>query len=225
MTLYRLLHFFGAHLGELFAALAGAMAGSFSAYWLQRGSEKRRKRAEYVAEIIKAQIVLTTQLNTLRNLWENNLKPLQDVPDRNAHLQLIRFFATGDPILDINAIAFLVTRKTPNITLHVHLAQRSYLNAIDALITRNRLYEELNLKSELVQLDGKIVTVKSDPRLPLLLEAATDNLFRVFPPAMERCATMIKELAKDGGERYYTWFSRRYGKRRFLKVNQPAGVG
>jgi hypothetical protein len=223
MWVEHLRHFVGQHLGEMAAALAGAIAGSFSAYWLQRWNERKRDWERKRGEIVKAQTVLLAQLNTLRNLWEKSLQPLENKPKRENLFGVIRFIAC-EPTLDINAIAFLVTRKTPSITLDVHLAQRSYLNAMDALRVRNELVDQVVFGSDPKAFDGNALTVNADARLIFRLKAETDNLFETFPKAIKRCTKMVEELRKLGRERYSTWYSRLFGDAGFLRVTNNANA-
>jgi hypothetical protein len=212
-------HVLHAHAGEVIAALAGALAGSFASYWLQRWNENRRDREDKRAAIVKAQVLLTVQINTLTILWEKHLKPHEIVANREQKIGPI-LFSECDPIVDINSLVFLVTRKHPQITFAIHMSQRSYTSALDALRYRNALHAEMFLKTPVITLGapGEVSTVQSDKRSIMVFKAATDELYRSFPLAIDRCKKSHRELRAAGIRDYSSWFSKRFSKHGFLRI-------
>jgi hypothetical protein len=210
------------HPGELVAALAGAVAGSFTAYWLQRGTEKRRERNENRAAIVRAQVALIAQLNTLQILWQQYFLPVLNDSERETKIGMI-WFVQCDPLVDVGTLSFLVTRKTPNIPFDVHLAQRSFISAMDALRERNSQYEQIFQRGETHAINPNTgqSLIRADPRAILNYRAATDAIYNLFPAAIARSEAMTTELKRIGVKRYTNWFSRRYGTSGFLSVKCP----
>jgi hypothetical protein len=72
------------------------------------------------------------------------------------------FFSERDPLIDIKSLVFLITRKDPNVTFAVHLAQRSYISATEALKYRNELHERLFLDDMKPTGGGKTVNLSAE---------------------------------------------------------------
>ena len=198
------------HSGETIAAAIGAVSGSFVAYWLQRGNEKRLDAQNRKRAIINAQVALVGQLNTLKILWEHHLKPFSGDPQRTAKIGPIRF-VEADQMADVGSLNFLICKETPDVPIQVHLAQRNYLSAIDCLKNRNRLSDDLYHSGKVANFGEKIAVIK-DPDMKVLaeFESETDQLFKSFPVAIERISAAIEMLRVLGSKRYSTWFERRY---------------
>jgi hypothetical protein len=211
--------------GELVAALAGAVAGSFSAYWLQRWAEKRRDKNEKRAAIVRAQAALIAQLNTLRILWEQYFLLFRNDANRESKIGMIWFVAC-DPLADVGTLAFLVTRKTPNLLLDFHLAQRSNISALDALRERNAQFERMFQRGQTRAIDpdsGQLL-ISAEPLSVMHFKAATDAIYTHFPVAITRSEKMIDELKRIGVKRYSNWFSRRFGNEGFLNVKPMSAI-
>ena len=219
-SLHQILH---AHAGEVIASLVGALAGALTAYWLQRWNENRRDREDKRAAIVSAQVLLTAQINTLKILWEKHLKPHESTPQRERGIGPI-FFSERDPLIDIKSLVFLITRKDPNITFAVHLAQRSYISATDALRYRNDLHEKLFREGTPVQIGdaGDATIIGADKRIVIAFKTATDELFKSFPAAIARCEEVHRELRRIGLQRFSSWYSKRFSKSGFLRLAEPA---
>jgi hypothetical protein len=125
-------------------------------------------------------------------------------------------------MIEIKSLSFLVTRKKPDTVIRLHLAQRSYLSAIDSVRTRNAAFEEVAYTSNLVGLSGNVGVLETDPRKVHRLKATTDQMFVAFPSAIESCERMIDELRVVGRSEYSTWFSRRFGKDGFIRLQNPS---
>ena len=211
------------HSGEVIAAAIGAISGSFVAYALQRGNERRIETERRRGAIINAQVALISQLNTLRVLWEKHLKPHADDQNRTAKIGPIRF-VLADQMVDIGSLNFLVCRDSPDAPLQVHLAQRSYLSAIDCLKNRNGLSDRLFHSGELVGFGEKIATLRNaDPKVLAEFESETNQLFKSFPDAIERTEESIEMLRRIGSMRYSTWLRRRFGPT-FLRVKKMSDI-
>ena len=124
----------------------------------------------------------------------------------------------AEPLIDLGDIEFLITRENATAFLQVHLAQRGYLSAMDALKVRNEMHDEVAFKSELVRLEGERGIFKSDPRKVMRLEAYTEQLFKSFPSAIQRNEEAIEILRQIGIKRYSNWFTRKFGKTGFLRL-------
>ena len=206
------------HGGEVIASTLGAIAGSFSAYWLQRANENRREKQQKCDAIIRAQVALVSQLNTLSILWLNHLAPLEHVQGRESILRPI-LTVDFELLVDVDSLVFLVTRKTPAITQTIHLAQLGYKSARDTIRSRNQAISDLadTHQAKEVNAEGVATFHNADPRRIYEIKAATDAIYRSVPNAITRCKAAVEELRKIGSERYSNWFTRRFSPR-FLKV-------
>jgi len=204
----------GGSLFVLLTALFGAIIGAFTAYlcdWLKEG---RKKRKDQHGAIMRTQLALISQFNTIDNLEKQFLEPFRQEPERE--LKLISF-VMHDTNLRVNydAIAFLLETKNPTLVLEVHAAEQSYLAAMDALNLRNEAYERLHSNSSVESLNrqtGQATIVVKDPRNLKLLKDTTDSLYTSVARAKERLTKHVNELYNVG--------KLLYPKRTFLQFEE-----
>jgi hypothetical protein len=208
-------HLFGllsANSSVFITAMTGAFFGAVSAYWSERFKEKRKRQTEEFGAIIRTQMALIGQLNTVSNVKKQFLDPLRDDPLRER--KMIAFDMTTTPLrVNYESIAFLLNSEDPNLVHEIHAAEQSFCSAMEVLDTRNRAYEKLHEKSQLEKFDpltGQCTIAVTDPRAIKLVKDYTDALFVGVDRACERLSTQVAELYKAG--------KRLYPKKKFLKI-------
>ena len=197
---------------SFFTGLIGAIFGACVAYCSDWLKEQRKKRNEQHGAIVRTQLALIGQFNTINNLKQQYLDQFRNDPQREA--KLIRF-EMQDAHLRVayDPIAFLLMTKTPSLVLEVHSAEQSYFSAMEALTARNQAFEKIHARSELEKLNqqtGQSTILVKDPRDIVLLKHTTENLYTTVDTAMDRLALQIKELQKAGKSLY--------PKKRFLQI-------
>jgi hypothetical protein len=194
-----LVSFWNANAGEFTAALGGAFFGAWAAYALQQWSEKRKESDERHGAILQAQLALVTKLNTLRNIqtqWLNKFRT-----DQHRVYKMWRFYQAGSTLeIDFKSLAFLLDGEQASFLAELHVVDRCYKTAMDALEVRNKEYERLRDRSQVV--DANMETgefgIHADPRDVKMLKDATDSLFKSVDDAEKKCAQAIKDLKAAG---------------------------
>ncbi len=184
---------------EFIAAVAGVFFGALVTFCVERYKDYQRRREEQHGAIVRTQLALIGQLDTVSNIRRQHLNPLRTDPQRE--LKLIRFHMTeGSLRVSFDSIAFLLMTKDPNLVMTVYSAEQTYLSAMDCLKQRNDAYEILHRNSGIEGMNstGVCRIVVKDPRDIKLLKDTTDNLYTTIDNACERCETQIVELFKVG---------------------------
>jgi hypothetical protein len=200
----KLLHLLADNAGVFITAAAGAFFGAVSAYWSDRFKERKKRHVEEHGAIVRAQLALQSQLNTVNNIQKQFLEAFRDDPNRSLHL--ISFTMTDTPLrVAYDAISFLLTKYDPQLVTEVLAAEQSYVSAMDALSARNQAIEKLHENSELSALDpgtGRAFIRPKDARDVKLLKDRTDGLYTATDRAYDRLGLQIKELYKAGKRIY-----------------------
>jgi hypothetical protein len=192
--------------------LIGAIFGACIAYFSDWLKEQRKKRDEQHGAIVRTQLALIGQLNSINNIQIQFLDPHRKDPQRS--MKLIRFDTeVAELRVAYDSISFLLVTINANLVLDVHAAEQSYFSAMTALTLRNQAFDKLHANSEVEKLDlqtGQCTVRPKDPRDLKLLTDTTDNLYKTADTARERLALQIKELEKAG--------KALYPKRKFLQI-------
>jgi hypothetical protein len=210
--LAKLIDFCSKNAGVFFTALMGTFFGAVSAYWTERTKERRKKRVEEHGAIIRAQMALIGQLNTVRAIQTQHLEPFRDDPQRVT--KLISFEMSDTSLrVPYDAISFLLMAKDANLVLEVHAAEQSYFSVMEVLSARNKAQDALHKNSRVETFNpqtGACTIVINDPRNLKLLKDFTDALYTAADNARDRLTLQIQELEKAG--------KRAYPKKKFLKI-------
>ncbi len=192
--------FFSKSSGEFFAAMTGAFFGAACAFWFERSKEKEKKQADECGAIMRSQLALIGQLNTLNNIKEQHLDLFRKDPIRER--KLIQFHMTDASLrVPYDSISFLLTTKNPTLVLDVQSAEQSYISAMECLTLRNDAYEKLHKNSKLEKMDnqsGQCSVRVEDLRDLKLLKDLTDALYTSVDNASVRIESQIKELFNAG---------------------------
>lgn len=184
--------------------LIGAIFGACIAYFSDWVKEQRKQRNEQHGAIVRTQLALIGQYNTIANLQQQYLDQFRNDTDR--HLKMVHFDMQCTNLhVAYDSISFLLMTKNPEVVLDVHAAEETYFSAMESLSSRNQAFEKLHSRSQLNQLDpktGRTTITVSDPRDLHLLKQTTDNLYKTVDAAGDRLATQIKQLEKTGKSLY-----------------------
>lgn len=183
----------------LLTGFVGTLIGACVAYFSDWVKERRKTRNEQCGGLIRAQLALITQFNTIHNIRQQYLDPLRNDP---ARVQKLIQFEMEDTKLRVpfDSISFLLSTKYPNVVLDVHSAEQSYVSAMGVLASRNAAFNELHDRSILESMDkqtGRCVII-ANPRRIKLLEDLTGALYRAVDTAGERLAREIENLQISG---------------------------
>lgn len=205
--------FFEKNAGELVSALAGAFFGAIAAYWFQRYLEKSKQKDANHAGIMRAQLALISQLNTIENYRRQHLDPLRHDSERDRKL-LLTYRTTRCLEVNYEALSFLLESNNANSLMRVQVAERAYWAAIEAIDERNQTMRRLHERAAVENADlatGQF-TVRADPRDIKLLRDNTDSLYGCVDHAEKYLADTIAELRRVGREIF--------PKRKFLLLEQ-----
>ena len=184
---------------EFIAAVAGVFFGAVVTFFIERYKEKKKRQDEQHGAIVRTQLALIDQLNTVSNIRRQHLNALRNDPQRAA--MLISFHMTENCLrVSYDSIAFLLMTKDPNLVMAILSAEHTFRSAVDALKLRNDAYEKLHKNAEIEAMDaaGKCRLIVKDPRDIKLLTDTTNSLYWAVDNACERCETQIAELFKAG---------------------------
>jgi hypothetical protein len=197
---------------EFWTGLLGIIIGAGVAYFSDWLKEWRKKRNDQHGAIVRAQLALIGQLNTIENLDRQFLGPLRENPQRDRKLISFDMHDTSLRV-DYNAISFFLTAKNPTLVLDVHAAEESYLTTMDALRLRNESFVRLHENSDVQDMNlqtGHVTVAVKDVRDLKMLKDRTDSLYTAVARAQERLDAQIKELYGAG--------KALYPKRNFLQI-------
>ena len=203
---------FSQNAGACLASLFSAFFGATCAMSFQRWKEKQKRIDEEHGAMVRCQMALIGQLNTLCNLKEQHLDPLRKDPARER--KLINF-SMSDAGLRVayDSLSFLLTTKNPMLLLDIHAAEQSYISAMECLTWKTEAYEKMHDNSILEKSNpetGACSVLLKDPRHLMQLKFVTDALYVAVDNACARLELQIKELQKAG--------KLLYPKKKFLEI-------
>lgn len=203
--------FLGNNAGELVSALSGAFFGAIAAYWFQRYLEKSKLMDANHAGIMRAQLALISQMNTVENYRRQHLDPLRADPQRDTKL-LLTYRTSRCLEVNYEELAFLLESDNANTLMRVQVAERSYWAAIEAIDERNDTMRRLHDRAEVEKADLSTgyFTIRADPRDIKLLKDNTGALYGCVDHAEKLLSDTIVELKRVG--------KALFPKRKFLSV-------
>ena len=191
--------------------MAGAFFGAACAFWFEGLKEKKKKQAEEHGAIVRSQLALICQLNTINNIRKQHLDHFRNDPVRER--KLIQFRMTDASMrVAYDSISFLLMTQNPTLVLDVQAAEQSYVSAMECLAWRNEAYEKMhkNSKMEKIDIQSGQCTIQIDPRDIKQLKDLTDALYTSVDNAYKRLELQCRELYKAG--------KLLYPKRNFLQI-------
>lgn len=171
----------------LIAAALGAFLGASSAYLLQLAHQRRSLRVSRESSLIQAQFILSMQLNTLVQLHNQYLRPIEDDPNRTLALRPAAVIPS-EISLDLTAIAFVAVLGQVEALQAVHTAQDAYRNTLGLLRERTELYKQVcyapDVRASSFDFDSGKSTSQLDERQVRRLKGLTDGLYRTVDAAI-----------------------------------------
>ncbi|HEV2329336.1 MAG TPA: hypothetical protein VGY56_11175 [Verrucomicrobiae bacterium] len=118
---------FSRNAGTCLASLFIAFFGATCAMSFQRWKENKKRMDDEHGALVRCQMVLIAQLNTVCNIKEQHLDPFRNDPDRAKKLNNFRMCDAGLRVA-YDSLSFLLTKKNPTLLLDVHSAEQSYIS-------------------------------------------------------------------------------------------------
>lgn len=199
-------------IGDFVLAGFGAFFGALAAYWFERWKDRQEDADANHAAVLRAQMILICNVNSLAGLKRDFLDHYRDMPDRERQMALFYQMMNTDAV-DVGSLSFFLDGSDPNLLLDLHLASKSYMNAADAIRIRNIEFERFAATADIHEFDletGKLGGMVSLPRLKILKDA-TDSVFDCVDKALaknERAVESLRQAAKP-----------HFPKRKLLRFN------
>lgn len=201
-----------AHSAEFLVAAFGALFGALAAYWFERWKDRKESVDANHAAVLRAQMTLICNVNSLAGLKRDFLDPYRDMTDRERQMAFFYQIMNTDTV-DVGSLSFFLDGSDANLLLDLHLASKSYMNAADALRIRNIEFERFAASADIEKFDletGKLGGMVSLLRLKILKDA-TDSVFDCVDKALaknERAVESLRQAAKP-----------RFQNRKLLRFN------
>jgi hypothetical protein len=181
------------------SAIAGAFFGSISAFWLGRLQQKRELRERRHGALIATQFALLSQWTILENVRRDHLEALRNDPARFAKMS--RFYTTiAHFSVPFSEITFIANSDEPNLLQQIHIAEQSYLGAVQAINLYNQKGEEFfkNAESRVEQFDEQTgqTTIATAPREVFMMRAVTDILYQQIDKTLPILDAEVKNIWK-----------------------------
>lgn len=205
--------FAAGHLAEFLVAGFGALFGASAAYWFERWKDRQEEANTHHAAVLRAQMLLICNVNSLAGLKRDFLDRYRDLPNRERQMALFYQMMNTETV-DVGSLSFFLDGSDPNLLLEVHLASKSYMNAADAIRLRNVEFERFTATADIQEFDpetGKIEGMVSLPRLKVLKDA-TDSVFDCVDRALDKNQQAVESLRSAGRSRFGK-------KRKLLRFN------
>jgi hypothetical protein len=181
------------------SAIAGAFFGSLSAFWLGRLQQKRELRDRRHGALIATQFALLSQWTILENVRRDHLELLRNDPER--FVKMPRFYTTiAHFSVPFSEITFVANSDEPNLLQQIHIAEQSYLGAVQAINLYNEKREEFfkNAEGRIEQFDIKTgkTTIATSEREIFMMKSVTDILYQQIDKTIPMLDTEVKNIWK-----------------------------
>jgi len=187
----------------LATTLIGAWAGAAMAFRYQRHREEEVKRNDQIQAVVAAQHALYFMWRLLAYVRYTYLDPQRDDED-NRHKMLGKYHLVEHRVpIDFNSLTFLFQRNFRGLLSNIFIAERAFLNAVDAVRTRNDRHTAMEPKpgSEYVlDPETKMVTLPLDPLQDEGMKITTNALYVAVDGGMvqlERAFSVLRQAAKS----------------------------
>jgi hypothetical protein len=181
------------------SAIAGAFFGSLSAFWLGRLQQKRDLRDRRHSALVATQFALLSQWTILENVRRDHLESLRTDPER--FVKMARFYTTiAHFSVPFSEITFIANSDEPNLLQQIHIAEQSYLGAVQAIDLYNQKREEFfkNAEGRIEQFDmatGK-TTIATSAREIFMMKSVTDILYQQIDKTLPLLDVEVKNIWK-----------------------------
>jgi hypothetical protein len=181
------------------SAIAGAFLGSLSAFYLGRLQQKRELRDRRHGALVATQFALLSQWTILENVRRDHLEPFRQ--DSMRFAKMPRFYTTIAHFpVPFSEITFIANSDEPNLLQQIHIAEQSYLGAVQAINLYNQKREEFfrNAEGRVEQFDEQTgqTTIATAPREVFMMQAVTDILYQQIDKTLPMLDTEVKNIWK-----------------------------
>jgi len=145
----------------------GAFLGATCAFWFERWKKVKEERGRKINACRRAQFALISRINTLENIYDQQLKQHKDNPNRWAELSPI-LCPQHHPIIPVDELSFLLDKQAPNLLGELHICNVKFDMCLQTIQLRNSFHEEFQKEFERNQIG---------PRLQVSLQILTDDLY------------------------------------------------
>ncbi|MDZ4179869.1 MAG: hypothetical protein U1E29_11675 [Coriobacteriia bacterium] len=181
----------------LVAVAAGAFLGTFSAYLLESRRRERVESADRYSALVKTQLALGMQLNSLAVIDRQYLDPVRELEDR--HMRLVpAHINTTELRVDLPSIAFVAEVDEAEILQRLMLAEESFMTAVEALrLTSERIeqsrYQGAIARGPINPETGEAEAI-FDPVAITILKALVDGLYESVEHAIGQQRASLEEV-------------------------------
>jgi hypothetical protein len=207
------------------SAIAGAFFGSLSAFYLGRLQQKRELRDRRHGALVATQFALLSQWTILENVRRDHLESLRTDPER--FVKMPRFYTTISHFsVPFSEITFVANSDEPNLLQQIHIAEQSYLGAVQAINLYNQKREEFfkNAEGRIEQFDmatGK-TTIATSPREIFMMKSVTDILYQQIDKTLPMLDTEVKNIWKFVKRNFKEMKAIKFEKHPENKINETA---
>lgn len=182
------------------SALAGAVAGAFSSYWLQKYLENRKTANQRHGAVMRAQLAVIMHLNFLCSFRLKTLDPVRSESEGTRATRIPMTPVTRSTLgLDCEALAFLLTTEDANLIPNSAIAQQAYHAVIEHIEDRNELLRVIYRESDLVappNLATGVCTVSGDARSMMMLISITNAVYEAVDHAIKANRSVFDDLQR-----------------------------
>jgi hypothetical protein len=181
-----LLTFLEANTGDFVTGASGAFFGALAAFLFERWRSRRDREDEHHSAVLRVQMTLIFNINSLINLKRSLLDPYRDLPTRESQIphfsQITNTFA-----VDLDSLSFFLEEGSPNLLMDIYLADRGYHNAIDSIRCRNDALCDIRNTAEVLGFDSNTgqANIVADLTKLKLLKDSTDAMYICIEKALE----------------------------------------
>ena len=183
-------------MADFFNACFGAFFGAACAFlfaYIERLKTQEKKEHD---SLIEVQYSLGFMLNSVEHIWRQHLRAEESNPNRHGALPSLNF-PDHQLTIDHKGIMFIAGQGAAPLVQDLFMAEKAFLNALDAMRQRNRAHEELEFHptTKLLAFDASTGKADINPHPFLLnrLKLTTDSVYRTVPRASE----LLKKALTD----------------------------
>lgn len=178
------------YIGPIFIA---AYVASSVTWFFEHERVRNELKDKQWASCLIAQFSLGQYAQTLIRLKTQMLDEWKDKPDRHKHIKHISF---DDSLLeiDINALAFILTTKQPDLLNRVQNRFSNCKAAIDSVRERNAMYMRVASSANLIESSTGEGKYEVSPLDDKFLSDFTDNMYKQVDATMDLLPAIQKEL-------------------------------
>ena len=180
-------------LPSAFAALVGAIAGAFAAFYLGRCQQRKDKKEKNQAALLRAYIALSLQSNHIEKVQNYFLEGVKKDPERHRKIGILYYDFEQVPRVDFDAISFVALSSSPKLIQKMYVAEGNYNAFVIGLKKLNLLKEK---HSDQISQSNNDEGSQRSPLKYLIIKHYTDKLYDSVDRALPRIKSVMNEVEK-----------------------------